>query len=99
MTRIIILDLKFKFGEVEDVIHPVVVKNDDSMLLIDCGYTGFLPNLEAEMHLKGLDCRNLTHVLITHQDHDHMGALAELKVKYPHILVVASEKESPLYFW
>ncbi|MBF4692416.1 MBL fold metallo-hydrolase [Fusibacter ferrireducens] len=95
MEKLIILDLKFKFGEIEDVIHPVVVKGDDSMILIDCGYTGFLEKLEAEMNLKGLKCDDLTHVLITHQDHDHMGALAELKAKYPHILVVASEKEAP----
>lgn len=95
MEKIIVLDLKFRFGEVEDVIHPVVVKSDDSMILIDCGYTGSLQKLEAEMHHKGLDCEALTHVLITHQDHDHMGALAELKGKYPHILVVASEKEAP----
>ncbi len=95
MTRIIILDLKFKFGEVEDVIHPVVVKSDDSMILVDCGYTGSLQKLEVEMHQKGLDCEALTHVFITHQDHDHMGALAELKGKYPHILVVASEQEAP----
>ncbi len=33
-------------------------------------------------------------MLITHQDHDHMGALYKLKQKYPNIQVVASKKES-----
>ncbi len=32
--------------------------------------------------------------MITHHDDDHMGALYEIKEKYPHIKVVSSEIES-----
>ncbi|MFA9377413.1 MAG: MBL fold metallo-hydrolase [Lachnotalea sp.] len=95
MKKVTVLDIKFKFGEVEDVIHPVVLKDDVNMVLIDGGYTGFLPILEQAMEENNLFCGDLTHVLITHQDHDHMGILSELKQKYPHIQVVASKKESP----
>lgn len=94
MNEIIVLDIKFKFGEVEDVIHPVILKDKANMVLIDCGYTGFLPVIEKAMEEKNLFCGDLTHVLITHQDHDHMGALYELKQKYPHIQVVVGRKES-----
>lgn len=95
MDKIIVLDIKFKFGEVEDVIHPVVLKDDVNMVLIDCGYTSFLPAVEQAMKKNNLFCKDLTHILITHQDHDHMGTLYELKQKYPQIQVVASKKESP----
>jgi len=95
MDKIIVLNIKFKFGEVEDVIHPVVLKDDVNMVLIDCGYTGFLPAVEQAMEENNLFCGDLTHVLITHQDHDHMGTLSELKQKYLQIQVVASKKESP----
>ena len=95
MEKIIVLDLKFKFGQIEDVIHPVLLKDDRNMVLVDCGYTGFLPVIEQAMEEENLSCSELTHVLITHQDHDHMGALSELKQKYPKIQVVASKKESP----
>lgn len=95
MGEIIVLDLKFKFGQIEDVIHPVVLKDDVNMVLIDCGYTDFLPHVEQAMEEKNLACCELTHILITHQDHDHMGALYELKQKYPKVQVVASEKETP----
>ena len=95
MEKIIVFDLKFKFGQTEDVIHPVLLKDDRNMVLVDCGYTGFLPVIEQAMAEKNLSCSQLTHVLITHQDHDHMGALSELKWKYPKIQVVASKKESP----
>ena len=95
MNRVVVLDIKFKFGEVEDVIHPVVLIDEKNMVLIDGGYTGFLPVIEQAMSENNLLCSNLTHVLITHQDHDHMGALSELKQKYPHLQVIASKEESP----
>lgn len=95
MADIVVLDVKFKFGHIEDIIHPVVLKDDVNMVLIDCGYTNFLPHIERAMEEKKLACRELTHILITHQDHDHMGALYELKQKYPKVQVVASENEIP----
>jgi glyoxylase-like metal-dependent hydrolase (beta-lactamase superfamily II) len=78
----IVLDLKFKFGGIEDAIHPVVLTDDKSMVLIDCGYPGFLPVIEQALEENNLTRTDLTHVLITHQDHDHMGALAAIKQKY-----------------
>lgn len=95
MNTIIVLDINFKFNQAEEVIHPVVLIDDKNMVLIDCGYTGFLPFLEQAMEKNNLMCKDLTHVLITHQDHDHMGALADLKQKYPHIQVIGSKVESP----
>jgi glyoxylase-like metal-dependent hydrolase (beta-lactamase superfamily II) len=95
MEEIIVLNIRFNFGQIEDEIHPVVIKDDKNMILIDCGYTGFLPLVERAMEEKQLSCRDLTHVLITHQDHDHMGALYELKEKYPGVKVVAGKLEAP----
>lgn len=95
MNELIILDLKFQFRDVEDWIHPVILRDDHTMVLVDCAYTGFLPQLEQAMKEQNLSCTQLTHVFITHQDHDHMGALAELKQKYSQVQVVASVLESP----
>lgn len=95
MCDMIILDIEFQFAGRKDFIHPVILKDSGSMVLIDCGYTGFLTALESAMEREGLHCSDLTHVLITHQDHDHMGALAALKQKYPGIKVAASREEAP----
>lgn len=95
MSDIIVLNIKFNFHGVEEVIHPVILKDDKNMLLVDCGYTGFLPKIEKAMDDINLDCNQLTHVIITHHDHDHMGALSELKKKYPKVKVVASDIEEP----
>ncbi|MDR1628990.1 MAG: MBL fold metallo-hydrolase [Oscillospiraceae bacterium] len=95
MSEIIVLDISFQFGEATDVIHPVVLKDERSMVLVDCAYTGFLPALEQAMTEKNLRCEDLTHVFVTHQDHDHVGALAALKQAYKHVQIVASKTESP----
>lgn len=95
MNCIIVLTIPFQFGDTKDQIHPVVLADSTNLVLIDCGYLGFLPKLEGALAEQGLSCSQLSHVVITHHDHDHMGALADLKRRYPKILVVAGEKEAP----
>ena len=95
MDDIIVLNIKYKFGDMEDFIHPVVLKDDNEMILVDCGYSGFMPAIETAMQEEGLDCNELTKILITHHDHDHMGALADFKQKYPNIEIVAGQIEAP----
>ncbi len=95
MDKITVLDIPSQFSGISGVIHPVVLQDERHMALIDCPYIGYLPALEQAMQEKRLHCGSLTHVLISHHDHDHMGALYALKQKYPHIEVVAGEKEAP----
>lgn len=95
MEEIIVLEIKFKFRGVDDTIYPVILKDDANMVLIDCGYVGFLTAIEKAMKENHLNYAELTHILVTHQDHDHMGALCALKHKYPRLQIVASEKEAP----
>ena len=95
MEDIIVLNIKFKFREIEDVIHPVVLKDNNEMILVDCGYIGFMPIIEDAIRSENLDCNQLTKIIITHHDHDHMGALADFKQKYPNVKIVASEIEAP----
>lgn len=95
MGNIIVLNIKYQFGDIEGIIHPVILKDDNEMILIDCGYIGFMPVIEDAIRLENLDCNQLTKILITHHDHDHLGALADFKQKYPNIKIVASEIEAP----
>lgn len=95
MCKIIVLDIPVSLGGTEQAIHPVVLKEDCALVLVDCGYPDALSSLERAMEEKGLSCSRLTHVLITHHDHDHIGALSALKQKYPQIQVAAGVKEAP----
>lgn len=95
MSNITILTMDFSFQGREDTIHPVVLQDDHHVVLIDCGYVGSLPLLEQELQKNNIELDALTHLVITHHDHDHMGTAAELKEKYPSIQVVASQEETP----
>lgn len=88
------LDIKFEYKNEMQAIYPILLIDNNEIILVDCGYPNFLTLLEVEMKSKGIDPGSLTKVLITHHDDDHMGALYEIKEKYPHIKVVSSEIES-----
>ncbi len=76
-------------------LHPVVFADDGAVILLDCGYPGALPLLESELHAHGFEPAQLTHLILTHHDFDHMGAAAELKRKYPRIRILAHMLEAP----
>lgn len=76
-------------------IYPVVLKDKNNTILVDCSYVGTLEQLEESLNTHKIPPSSLTGIIITHHDHDHMGTLAELKKKYPHIQIMASEKEEP----
>lgn len=95
MNQFTVLNISAQFGERHEVIHPVVLRDASHLVLVDCGYIGSLPLIEQALSQNGLSAGDLTHVFITHQDHDHMGALADLKNKYPGIQVVAGTEEAP----
>lgn len=95
MVELITLELLFEMGEIKFYIHPVVIKNNDDLILIDTGYPMFLPVIERAFEKNGLDIRNLKQVILTHHDHDHMGAVKELVKKYPYVKVKCSEEQIP----
>jgi glyoxylase-like metal-dependent hydrolase (beta-lactamase superfamily II) len=90
-----VLEVSFSFGEKEDTLYPVVLRHGPEVILVDCGYAGFAPLLQGAMEKHGLSFTDLTGVIITHHDMDHMGALAELKEQYPSLQVYSSPAEKP----
>lgn len=95
MDNIVVLDVNFNFGYGENIIYPVILQDENEMILVDCGYADFLSILEEAACKKDIDLSKLTKIIITHHDHDHMGSLAAIKQKYPHVQVIASEKDAP----
>lgn len=93
MNELIVLDLSPAWGNETNIIHPVILRDDQRLVLVDCGYIDSLPLLEAAFTAHSLSLSDLTHVIITHHDHDHVGTLAALKRRNPQMKVVTSRAE------
>lgn len=89
-----ILEVIFHFQGKEDTFYPVLLQNETENILVDVGYPGFLPLLEKALQLRALSFQDLTGILLTHHDIDHVGALFELKGKYPHLKTYSSKVEA-----
>lgn len=95
MKKIIVLNIEMIYGNIHDTIHPVVLCDESSYALIDCGYVGSLPMIEEALQMNGISPEAITHIILTHQDHDHIGAAAAFKRKYSGVRIMASSIETP----
>lgn len=89
------LDIQFEYQEMVNHIYPVLLLGRADTVLIDCGYPGFMGLIESALEEQGLSVSDLTKIVLTHQDDDHMGAASEFVSKYPHIQIAASAVEAP----
>lgn len=95
MNQIIPLELSFSYEGTQKSLFPTLICHDQDLILVDCGYPGFLPLLGDAIRQAGFSPDALTHVVITHHDDDHMGALAELLDACPQVQVLAGAEQVP----
>lgn len=73
--------------------YPTVLKYGEQFLLVDTGSKGSLDEIENALKKLDLSLTNCYGIIITHHDYDHMGSAHEILEKYPHIKILASQKE------
>lgn len=61
-----------------DTVYPVLITDGNEAVLIDAGYPGKLADLLQGAADAGVDLAQLSHVIMTHQDIDHIGGLPAL---------------------
>ena len=93
--QIIYFPITMAFGDRENTVYPTLLWDERDCILVDCGYIGSLPLLEKELQRYELTVEQLTGLVLTHHDHDHMGAAAALKRKNPSMKIYASVEEAP----
>ena len=93
--NIIMLPIAFHLANTDLTIYPTLLKDDKELILIDCGYPDSVPMIEEEMNKIDLSLGQLTKIIITHHDHDHMGALREIKERFPAVEILCSKEEAP----
>ncbi|WNC15293.1 MBL fold metallo-hydrolase [Brevibacillus brevis] len=62
----------------EMAIHPTMLFDGDTAVLVDTGFPGQMEELRAAMEQAGVALHQLAAVILTHQDIDHIGNLPEL---------------------
>ncbi|MFA2763164.1 MBL fold metallo-hydrolase [Bacillus pacificus] len=92
--KIIELPIEFEFNGQKQCIYPSLIILHNELTLVDTGYPSFLPLIENAILKHEYEMKNLKNIIITHYDDDHIGALYDFKVKYPHVNIIASEIES-----
>jgi glyoxylase-like metal-dependent hydrolase (beta-lactamase superfamily II) len=75
-TRIITIDLNFQ--NKPQAIASYLIRQNDSVILIESGPASTLSTLETALQAEGLSTRDVTHVLLSHIHLDHAGAAGQL---------------------
>jgi len=91
--RVEMLEVKFQQGVPQAAYYPVLLWDDKDTALIDTGFPGQLELIRAEMAKCGKKPEQVTKVIITHHDIDHIGNLKAFKGFGAQI--IASETETP----
>lgn len=86
-----ILELSSGNGEM----YPTLIYDEYNVLLIDTGLPTQMDALTHQLKRFGFDLTQLTALLITHHDMDHMGNLLAIKTKCPKLEVFAHRLEIP----
>lgn len=92
--KILQLTIAMPFGGVENIVYPTLLWDNQNIILVDCGFIGALHPLEEELQRYGLSLHQITGLVLTHHDHDHMGAAAALKKVNPEMKVYSSSLEA-----
>lgn len=91
--KLIVLKIE-KVIEGENVIlFPVLIKQESRNYLVDCGYEETFEELKSELELVEIEIKDLTGVIITHDDYDHLGSIKLLKQNNKNLKIYCGEYE------
>jgi len=76
-------------------LNLVLAWDDKSLVLIDAGLPGQTEDIVKAIEGEGFQAENLTHIIITHQDWDHIGCVRDLQKIAPNLRVVSHVDEAP----
>lgn len=78
------------------IIHPTLIWDEETVILVDAGYPGQLPLIREAAEQAGVPFERLDKVIVTHQDLDHIGSLPSIVKETPHkVEILAHELEKP----
>jgi glyoxylase-like metal-dependent hydrolase (beta-lactamase superfamily II) len=72
------LILEMNAGERTLAVHAALLRDEQDVILVDTGIPGQLDVIRQALEREGISFDQLTRIIITHQDLDHLGSLPEL---------------------
>jgi glyoxylase-like metal-dependent hydrolase (beta-lactamase superfamily II) len=87
--------IDLEFLGFERAIGAYLLETSDGPALFDCGPASTLPRLEAGLRERGLQLREIRHLLLSHIHLDHAGAAGAIVRKHPELTVWVSEVGAP----
>ena len=82
-------------GEGMGSLNLVLVWDDNHLVLIDAALPKQTDGVIQSIANEGFQAENLTHIIITHQDWDHIGCVTDLQKLAPNLQIVAHINEAP----
>lgn len=79
------------------IIHPTVIFNNDSLILIDTGFPGLFNQINEAIENEGLEFSKLNTIIFTHQDIDHIGNVHDIFKKVPGDIKTFSHEQEKAY--
>ena len=76
-------------------IYPTLAWDENNLVLIDAGFPGQTEALIGAIAAEGHRTEDITHIIITHQDIDHIGCLPDILLLAPSAQVIAHIDEAP----
>lgn len=76
-------------------VYLTLTWDDNTLALIDAGFPGQTEAIVEAIKAAGFSAKNLTHILLTHQDIDHIGCAKDLLSMAPKAQVMAHADEAP----
>ena len=76
-------------------VYPTLAWDDKHLVLADAGFPGQADAIVQSITEAGFQAERLTHIIITHQDLDHIGCVLDMLKLSPSALVMAHEEEVP----
>jgi glyoxylase-like metal-dependent hydrolase (beta-lactamase superfamily II) len=89
------IPLTYKQDNSTAIIYPTIVQASKSLILVDVGYTATLPQLLSALRQMQVHPEQLTAICITHDDIDHIEALAAVANLAPQASIYAHTLEIP----
>ncbi|MGB9980526.1 MBL fold metallo-hydrolase [Methanobacterium sp.] len=79
----------------ESIIYPTLIWDEGTVILVDAGMSGSLPEIKNAMENAGVPFERLNKIIVTHQDIDHIGGIKNILNELSEVNVLAHKEDKP----